>query len=256
MSHLCRIYLGENAVPKTSGIRIFVEAELVSGMTVALGAEQSHYLLSVMRLTAGCPLLAFNGIDGEYECELGVAGKKTALINVLRQSREFYAVPDVWLMFAPLKKDRTDFVIEKATELGASRIVPVITRYAISDKVKAERWRAQAIEAAEQSRRLEVPVIDEAVSLEKLLQQWDETRRLYFMDETGTGLSVASVFQDAPAPAAFLIGPEGGFSEQELELLRSKPFSRAVNLGKRILRAETAALAALSCWQALSGDWK
>lgn len=256
MSHLCRIYLGENAVPKTSGIRIFVEAELVSGTIVALDAEQSHYLLSVMRLAAGCSLLAFNGIDGEYECELGIAGKKTALLTIGARTRKQESVPDIWLMFAPLKKDRTDFVVEKATELGASRIVPVITRYAISDKVKAERWRAQAIEAAEQSRRLDVPVIDEAVGLEKLLQQWDETRRLYFMDETGNGLPVASVFQNAPAPAAFLIGPEGGFSGQELELLRSKPFARAVSLGKRILRAETAALAALSCWQALSGDWK
>lgn len=243
-------------MPKTSRIRIFVETDLISGTAVALGAEQSHYLLSVMRLASESRILAFDGKSGEYECELDIAGKKNAVLKVGKLVRKQEHVPDVWLMFAPLKKDRTDFVVEKATELGAMRIVPVITRYAISDKVKAERWRAQAVEAAEQSRRLDVPVVDEAVGLEKLLQQWDETRILYFMDETGNGLPAASVFQNAPAPAAFLIGPEGGFSEQELELLRSKPFARSVSLGKRILRAETAALAALSCWQALSGDWK
>lgn len=243
-------------MPKTSGIRIFAETELVSGATAVLGAEQSHYLLSVMRLAAGCTLLAFNGRDGEYECELEIAGKKSAILRVSNQTRRQEWSPDVWLLFAPLKKDRTDFVVEKATELGVARIVPVITRYAISDKVKTERWRAQAIEAAEQSRRMDVPQVAEPVRLEALLTQWDEKRTLYFMDETGNGLPVASVFQNAPAPAAFLIGPEGGFSEQELELLRTKPFARAVSLGKRILRAETAALAALSCWQALSGDWK
>lgn len=243
-------------MPKTSGIRLFVATDLASDTTVALGAEQSHYLLSVMRLSAGDVVLAFNGRDGEYECKLVVSGKKSVLLAVVRQTRSQENVPDIWLMFAPLKKDRTDFVVEKATELGAARIVPVITRYAISDKIKAERWKAQAIEAAEQSRRLDVPVIDEAVGLEILLNRWDEKRILYFMDETGNGLPVGYVFQNASAPAAFLIGPEGGFSERELELLRSKPYAHAVNLGRRILRAETSALAALSCWQALSGDWK
>lgn len=243
-------------MPKTSGIRIYAATDLVSGSVVVLDDEQSHYLLSVMRLSVGNTVLAFNGRDGEYECELGLKGKKAALLTVGRQTRKQEFAPDVWLMFAPLKKDRTDFVVEKSTELGVSRIVPVITRYAISDKVKTERWRAQAVEAAEQSRRLDVPEVEEAISIEKLLAQWDEKRTLYFMDETGNGLPVGNVFQNAPVPAAFLIGPEGGFSEQELELLRSKPYARAVNLGKRILRAETAALGALSCWQALSGDWK
>lgn len=243
-------------MPKTSGIRIFAETELVSGSAVVLGAGQSHYLLSVMRLPAGSRILAFDGRDGEYECELETGGKKTAVLKVGRQTRRQEQSPDVWLLFAPLKKDRTDFVVEKATELGVARIVPVITRYAISDKVKTERWRAQAVEAAEQSRRLDVPQVAEPVRLEALLARWDEKRTLCFMDETGSGQPVAAVFQNAPVPAAFLVGPEGGFSEQELELLRSKPFARAVSLGKRILRAETAALAALSCWQALNGDWR
>lgn len=246
----------EDALPKTSGIRIFAETELVSGGTVMLGAEQSRYLLSVMRLPEGSRILAFDGHGGEYECELENGSKKTVVLKVGHQTRRQEQSPDVWLMFAPLKKDRTDFVVEKATELGAAKIIPVITRYTITDKVKTERWRAQAVEAAEQSRRLDVPQVADSIRLEALLARWNEKRSLYFMDETGSGQPVAAVFQNAPAPAAFLIGPEGGFCEQELELLRSKPFARAVSLGKRILRAETAALAALACWQALSGDWR
>ncbi len=243
-------------MPKTSKIRLYADMVLSEGITAELNAEQSHYLLSVMRLTAGTSILIFNGQDGEYECELGIAGKKNAVVKVIKQTKKQNNVPDNWLLFAPLKKDRTDFVIEKSTELGVSRIIPVITRYTISEKVKTARFQAQAIEAAEQSRRLDIPDISESEQLEKLLNSWDEKRSLYYMDETGAGQPVAVAFQNATAPAAFLIGPEGGFSESELALLRGKTFAKAVNLGPRILRAETAVLAALACWQALNGDWK
>lgn len=161
----------------------------------------------------------------------------------------------MWLLFAPVKKDRTDFVIEKATELGAGKIIPVITRHTITDKVRVERLRAQAAEAAEQSRRVEVPEIGAPVRLEKLLADWDPARRLFFMDESGRGRPAAEAFGEYQGPAALLVGPEGGFAEEELNGLRSRPFARAVSLGPLILRAETAAAAALSVWQAISGLW-
>ena len=157
------------------------------------------------------------------------------------------------------KKDKTDFIVEKSTELGVSKIVPVITRRTISEKIKKERYIAQAVEAAEQCRRLDVPKVADARNLEAVLKEWDENRMLYYMDETGNGRPVAEVFaEDAGKhlPAAVLVGPEGGFDEQELELLRRQKYAKGVSLGKRILRAETAVAAALSCWQAICGDWK
>ena len=246
----------ETVLPKTSKIRIFADVELEKGNKVELSPEQSHYLVSVMRLQSGDNILVFNGKDGEFDCTLSVQGKKSVVIDINEQTKVFESVPDAWLLFAPLKKDCTDFVIEKATELGIAKIVPVITKYSISDKVKTSRYQSQAIEAAEQCRRLDVPTIDEAMSFEKLLNSWDEKRTLYYMDETLAGQPVSEAFGNAPAPVAFLIGPEGGFSEQELAVLRSKKYAKGVKLGNRILRAETAALSAISCWQALSGDWK
>ncbi len=246
----------ETVLPKTSKIRIFADVELVKGNKVELKPEQSHYLVSVMRLQSGDNILVFNGKDGEFDCTLFVESKKTVIIEINEQTRKFESVPDIWLLFAPLKKDCTDFVIEKATELGIAKIVPVITKYSISDKVKTFRYQTQAIEAAEQCRRLDVPIISDAINFDKLLNTWDENRTLYYMDETLAGQPVCEAFCNASAPLAFLIGPEGGFSEQELILLRSKKYAKGVKLGKRILRAETAALSAISCWQALSGDWK
>ncbi len=249
-------FVRESHVPKTSKIRIYTDVDLSVDSVVELNAEQSHYLLTVMRLQSGDKLLVFNNRDGEFDCTLTPKNKKSVLLKINSKTRDFERVPDIWLMFAPLKKDRTDFVVEKATELGASRIVPVITRYTISDKIKIERWQAQTIEAAEQSRRVDLPQINEPIALFKLLENWDLHRRLYFMDETGTGKDIVTVFSSAPPPSALLIGPEGGFSERELNLLHSKSYACAVSLGKRILRAETAAVASLSCWQATCGDWK
>lgn len=249
-------FVRESHVPKTSKIRIYADVDLSVDSVAELNAEQSHYLLTVMRLQSGDKLLVFNNRDGEFDCTLTPKNKKSALLKINSKTRDFECVSDIWLMFAPLKKDRTDFVVEKATELGASRIVPVITRYTISDKIKIERWQAQTIEAAEQSRRVDLPLISEPIALNKLLTNWDSNRQLYFMDETGAGTDIASTFATSQTPAAILVGPEGGFSEEELSLLRTQSYAHSVSLGKRILRAETAVVAALSCFQAICGDWK
>jgi len=240
---------------KNTGIRLYVDTSLAIGREVVFNEEQSRYLGAVMRLSEGDEILLFDGSNGEFAAEIAALGKKTASATVCRQTKVFMPAADVWLLFAPVKKDRTDFIIEKATELGAGKIIPVITRHTITDKVRTERFRAQAAEAAEQSRRLEVPEIGNAVHLEKLLKDWDPSRRLFFMDESGRGLPAVEAFGGYNGPAALLIGPEGGFAEQELNDLRSRSYARAVSLGSLILRAETAVAAALSVWQAVSGSW-
>lgn len=246
---------GEKQVAKEAKIRLYVTFPLFSGQKASLSEEQSHYLSAVMRLQNGDAVLLFNGRDGEYQATITFSGKKTAVAEIGAQQRLFTKASDVWLLFAPVKKDRTDYIIEKATELGAAKIVPVITRYTISDKPRVERFAAQATEAAEQARRLEVPEIAPAIRLEDLLRQWDEKRILYFMDESGNGIPATEAFAGSKA-SALLVGPEGGFAPEERDLLRHCPFAQGVSLGPLILRAETAVAAALSCWQALSGNWK
>ena len=239
--------------------RLFIAQELRKDLEFFLTDTQAHYLCHVLRLATGSFFLAFDGRNGEFECELSACGKKQATAKVLRQTRNFEKAPDIHLLFAPVKKDKTDFIVEKSTELGVSKIVPVITRRTISEKIKKERYTAQAVEAAEQCRRLDVPKVADARNLEAVLKEWDENRMLYYMDETGNGRPVAEVFAEDDGkhlPAAVLVGPEGGFDEQELELLRRQKYAKGVSLGKRILRAETAVAAALSCWQAICGDWK
>ncbi|MBR1648843.1 MAG: 16S rRNA (uracil(1498)-N(3))-methyltransferase [Alphaproteobacteria bacterium] len=243
-------------MPKTSKIRLFVENKLEEGLKTEFNDEQRRYLINVMRLGNEDKILLFNGYDGEYEAKLEINGKKQVFAEVIKKSRDFALCPDIWLLFAPLKKDRTDFVVEKATELGVRKIMPVIMRYGISDHIKINRWRAQSIEAAEQSRRLDIPQISPPQELGAVLASWDEKRKLYYMDETLQGNNIAEAFSSAHAPAAILVGPEGGFAATELDLLAKCPFARSVTLGKRILRAETAVAASLACWQALSGDWR
>lgn len=238
-----------------SKIRLFIQEDLSVGTSVTLNEEQSRYLSSVMRSQAGDEVCLFNGRDGEFVAAIENLGKKKVELAVKEQSKVYQKGSDVWLLFAPIKKDRTDFVIEKATELGVSKIVPTLTRYTISEKVRTDRFRAQSAEAAEQSRRLDVPEIEETVKLEKILENWDAKRHLFFMDETGNGASAVQVFSNHKGPAAVLVGPEGGFAEEELKKLRSCPFATAVSLGPLILRAETAAAAALSVWQAVNGNW-
>jgi len=237
-------------------IRLYIPSPLFTGAEANLEENQSHYLQHVMKLKVGDTVNCFDNQSGEYKCEIIAIGKKQVSIKVLNQEKPYKQVPDIWLLFAPVKKDNTDFIIQKATELGVRKIIPVITRYTISERVKTERFEMQAIEASEQCRRTDIPEISDAVKLEDVLKNWDPSRTLYYMDETLNGEAVGKAFASASAPCAVLVGPEGGFSESELQTLRKASFAKGVCLGPRILRAETAVVAALSCWQALSGDWK
>ena len=236
-------------------IRLYLNIDLTAAPEAELDESQSHYLLNVMKQTVGDEIIVFDNAHGEYGCRIVAAAKKHCRIEIGQQLRPYAQTPDVWLLFAPVKKDQTDFIIQKAVELGARAIAPVITARTISEKVKLERFTAQAIEAAEQCRRVDLPQVFPARNFNELLKSWPAERKLYFMDETLNSASVADVFPRSPASAAILVGPEGGFAPDELDALRRLPFAEGVTLGPRILRAETAAAAALSCWQALAGDW-
>ena len=241
---------------KMGRIRLYVSQPLQVNQSVSLDEAQSHYLSNVMKLKLGEEVFCFDGQSGEYKAQISQIGKKQCLLSVIEQTKPYQAVPDIWLIFAPVKKDNTDFIIQKATELGVRKIIPLITRYTISERIKKERFIAQAIEAAEQCRRVDIPEISDIAKFADLWQTWDKTRQLYYMDETLEGKPVAQAFANAHDPCAILVGPEGGFSSDELAMLRKMTFAQGVKLGSRILRAETAVAAALSCWQALSGDWQ
>lgn len=238
-----------------SKIRLFVENDIAEKTILILDEKQSHYLTNVMKQKLGNQILCFNGKTGEYNCEIASLSKKSMELVVLEKVREFEKSPDLWILFAPLKKDKTDFVIQKATELGVSKIVPTITKHTIAEKVRTDRFVMQTIEASEQCQRLDIPEISQAIKLETLLNKWDNARILYIMDETGSGENILQTFAKNKTPSAILVGPEGGFSSAEIEILRKQPFVKMISLGKRILRAETAVLSAISCWQATCGDW-
>jgi 16S rRNA (uracil1498-N3)-methyltransferase len=231
---------------------------LAAGGAVALDAAQSHYLRDVLRLGAGAELALFNGRDGEWRARVEALRKNGGTAIALRRSREQAAEPDLWLVFAPVKRARIDYLVEKASELGASALVPVWTARTNVQRVNLERLAAHAREAAEQTERLTVPEIRDPQPLDRLLGQWPERRRLLVCDETGTAPPIGEVLR-AAAPAggawAILIGPEGGFSPIELERLAKHPNVSRVGLGPRVLRSDTAALAALAVFQALAGDW-
>ena len=242
---------------KKAKIRLYCETKLVPGLEIRLNEKQGHYLINVMKLMAGDTIFAFDNENGEFLCTLKTADRKNCLLEVSEQTRGFEKCPDIWLLFAPVKKERTDYIIEKATELGISKILPVYTAYTNAETVRTERYRAQAVEAAEQCRRLDVPEIIPVQTLTNILKNWDINRIIFLMDESGGGQPALESFQTAAGkPAAILVGPEGGFSEEELLLLRRQPFVRGISLGPRILRAETAVAAALALWQAAAGDWK
>jgi len=238
-------------------IRLYGDFDLAHHQTVTLSADQAHYLGSVMRKKIGDHVLLFNGRAGEWCGEIIECRKKYAEIRLLEQTRGQDASPDLWLLFAPIKKNRLDFLIEKATELGVSTLCPILSRRTIVSKVRTDRLVAQAIEAAEQCERLNSPHVREPVPLTAHLESWPEERTLFVLDEHGGAPAIATVLAACPQnqPAAFLVGPEGGFERSELDLLSKLPFVKRLSLGPRILRAETAAVAALSCWQALQGDW-
>lgn len=240
-------------------LRLYVEAPLAENAAVPLAPAQAHYLRHVMRRGEGDAVLLFNGRDGEWRGAIRALGKKETAVALAGRVRAPSAEPDLWLLAAPVKRTAIDFVAAKATELGVSAIRPVFTRRTAVNRVNAQRLRANAIEAAEQCGRLAVPDIQAAAPLERVLEAWPAGRRLMLCDETGAGAPIAAALAAErarmPEPWAVLIGPEGGFDPDELARLRRLPVVLAVSLGERLLRADTAALAALAIWQSLLGDW-
>ncbi|MBL8673308.1 MAG: 16S rRNA (uracil(1498)-N(3))-methyltransferase [Rhodospirillales bacterium] len=241
--------------------RLHIDAPLAEGAVVELDGDRAHYLRDVLRLGAGAAAHPFNARDGEFAATLDTVGRRGASLIVGARRRGPAAEPDLWLCFAPIKKTRTDFIVEKATELGASALLPVLTRRTMAERVNTVRLRATATEAAEQTERLSVPEVREPVKLDRLLDAWPAGRRLLVCDETGGGPPIhdaLAALDDAAraAPWAALIGPEGGFAREELDRIADVPGVLAVGLGPRILRADTAALAALAVWQSMVGDWR
>ena len=237
--------------------RLYVNGELIQGASLDLEAGQAHYLKNVLRGSVGDALALFNGLDGEWLGRISSLSRGAATVTLEKLRREQISGPDLWLCFAPLKKSATDFVVSKAAELGVSAIQPVTTRHSETVRVNLDRLRATAIEAAEQSERLDVPPILAPVTLATLIADWPDDRVLLVAAESGDSRPIAEIVPEtAGRPAAVLVGPEGGFAKSELDGLRELPFVHAVGLGPRILRADTAALAALTCWQAVAGDWR
>ncbi|HZG10232.1 MAG TPA: 16S rRNA (uracil(1498)-N(3))-methyltransferase [Allosphingosinicella sp.] len=243
------------AWPPSSLPRLFVDRELYEGAALVLDGAPANYLANVLRLQPGAQVKLFDDRTGEWLAEIAEAGKKRIALRLAGHLRPREDVPDLWLVFAPIKKGRIDWVVEKATELGAARLMPVITQRTIVDRLNLERLRAHAVEAAEQCERTALPGLDGPVKLAALLRDWPTERTLFFADETGGEPFAAAAAGVEPGPAAVLIGPEGGFTADEAAAIRALPQARAISLGPRILRAETAAAAALAVWMAVAGDW-
>lgn len=237
--------------------RLYHNATLAAGGGVALDADQVHYLKHVLRLAPGARITLFNGSDGEWWAEIESLGRREGSARLLELRRAPRPEPDLWLVFAPLKRARIDYLVEKATELGVGALQPVITERTMVERVNLDRLRAHAREAAEQTERLSLPLIHEPQPLAAVLADWPADRPLLLCDETGAAPPIgAALPQRQPGPWAVLIGPEGGFSDSELDALRELPFVCAVGLGPRVLRADTAAIAALAVLQAFLGDWR
>jgi 16S rRNA (uracil1498-N3)-methyltransferase len=228
--------------------RLFVDETLAEGASVTV---DGNYLAAVLRLGPGDRVKLFDDRTGEWLAEIVEAGKKRVTLQIGERLREREAVPDLWLVFAPIKRGRIDWLIEKATELGVARLMPAITRRTIVDRLNLGRLRAHVIEAAEQCERTSLPELAEPQKLDAILKAWPEDRPLYFADEAG-----GEPFAPARGPAAILIGPEGGFTDEERAAIRALPQARPVSLGPRILRADTAALAAITLWMGAAGDWR
>ncbi len=237
-----------------SKVRLFIDHPLGSGQAVPLNADQAHYLSGVMRLQAGTMIEVFNGRDGAWDAEIVTASKRGGTLALRAQVAPQRDPPDLWLIFAPIKKARTDFIVEKAAELGAARILPVQTDFTNSERIRQDRLQAHAVEAAEQCGGTFVPEVADLTSLSKLLDGWDPARRILWADESRVG--PADALSGLPrGPWAVLIGPEGGFSPPERKRLRDATFVTPISLGPRILRADTAAVALLTLFQAHLGDW-
>jgi 16S rRNA (uracil1498-N3)-methyltransferase len=235
-------------------IRLYVDQALAQGQAVAVNADQAHYLFNVMRLARGAAVSLFNGCDGEWRAEVAEAGKRGGILICTEQTAPLRLPPDLWLAFAPIKKARTDFIVEKATELGAARIIPVQTRHTNAERIRQDRLQAHALEAAEQCGATSVPEVSDLTSLDKFLTTFPTDRKLLWCDEAMVGQAPA-LSGSRGEKWAILIGPEGGFSADEQQRLRALPQIHPTALGPRILRADTAAVAALTLWQAALGDW-
>jgi 16S rRNA (uracil1498-N3)-methyltransferase len=238
------------AWPPRSLPRLFVERPINGLGPYELEGPPAHYLVNVLRLGAGNRVELFDDVSGQWTAEIAEAARKRVTLNILNHDGLRQAVPDLWLLFAPIKRGRIDWLVEKATELGVAKLLPVLTARTNAERVNLERLRAHSIEAAEQCGRNALPELASMEKLASLLRAWPEERTLYFADETG-----GEWFEAAGGPAAILIGPEGGFTPEERDMIRALPAAKPISLGPRILRAETAAVAALSLWMSQAGDW-
>jgi len=234
-------------------IRLYIDAALTAEATLELPKEQRHYLVNVLRKKAGDELRVFNGADGEWRAQISGLSKKSAQITIKDRLRASRPSPDVVLCFAPLRKHRTAFIAEKATELGVSVLQPVITARTQYPKINLEKMRLQIIEAAEQTERLDIPKLEDVMGLDAILDAYAD-RTIFFADESGGAPAIRAITVN-PNPAAILIGPEGGFTDAERETLRARDNVVPISLGPRILRADTAALSVLTLWQSVHGDW-
>jgi 16S rRNA (uracil1498-N3)-methyltransferase len=238
-------------------MRLYTEHDLGKDRPVPLTAGQAHYLRNVMRAKPGDPVAVFNGRDGEWDAAIESLAKNSGAVAPRNRIREQLPEPGPWLLFAPIKRDPLDFLVQKAVELGASALWPVMTERTNAGRVNMERLAANTVEAAEQCERLTVPDLRPPIKYSMLLENWPQDRHLLVCVERGAAPAIGNVLQGQAATAhwAILTGPEGGFSPSELDLLAQLPFVSPVSLGPRVLRAETAALAALACWQSALGDW-
>lgn len=238
--------------------RLFVPDRLAENATILADSDQTRYLGTVLRARQADRICLFNGQDGDWLADIIRLDRRHVELRAVSCLRPQLptAGPDIWLLFAPVKKDGTDMIVQKAAELGATVLWPVLTRRTNTHRVNVERLQATAVEASEQCERCTVPEVRVPERLERIIEGWERSRTLYVADETGQGAPATAAMADGNnTPAAFLTGPEGGFDPQELDLLRRSPFVRPVSLGPRILRAETAAIAGLVCWQSIAGDW-
>jgi len=245
------------AIRDLTSERLFIADDLAAGLSVELPEQQAHYLTNVLRLRPGAKLLVFNGRDGEWQASLLESRKRTAILGMDHQTRQQEQGPDIDYLFAPLKRARLDYMVQKATEMGVRKLRPVITERTIAERVNGERMIANVIEAAEQCGILRVPEVEPPVSLDSALTAWDPARALIYCDEHEASADpMETLGRVSPGPVGVLIGPEGGFSDGERRRLLAKPYVVPLPLGPRIMRADTAAVAALTLVNVALGDWR
>lgn len=235
-------------------IRLFLDQPIALGQSVSLSRDAAHYLFGVMRLEIGAEIRVFDGQNGEFAAVVSQGNKRNGILEITEATRPQISPPDLWLCFAPIKKARTDFIVEKAAEMGAARILPMQTQFTNSDRIRQDRLQAHAVEAAEQCGGTFVPPVDALIKFTRLLDDWPAERQIMFCDEALVG-QAQTLAAFSPQPWAIFIGPEGGFSPTERARLHALPNAHAVSLGPRILRADTAAVAAMALWQNTLGDW-